>query len=300
MSFSPAHKVEIPPVRLVVVGNEPDTVAKLGDSRIEQFLDLKDIAPKTKKTYEQQLRWFSEWIGKDWLDIHLNNIRSYKLYLERDKELKPNSVALALVTLKGFYRWLIKAGYADFNPLDAVEIPRSPEPEGRNLEQYQVEKLFEALESRGETQERDVAILCLLFYCGMRANEVSKLNVGDYNGVEVIIHEAKHGSSGKVPVNDQTDLALVEYMLKRWQDNGGELSPDEPFFISYSNKTRGQRLGYQGIYYMVKAIAKEAGIEDMHPHRGRHTFASQLIEEGMDAYLAMMLMRQKRLTSSTP
>ena len=68
---------------------------------------------------------------------------------------------------------------------------------------------------------------------------------------------------------------------------------NEPFFISYSNKSRGQRLGYQGIYYMVKAIAQEAGINDVHPHRGRHTFASQLIEEGMDAYLAMTLMRQK-------
>lgn len=110
MSFSSAHKVEIPPVKLVVIGNEPEPVAKLGDSRIEQFLDLKDVAPKTRQTYEQQLRWFSEWVAKDWLEIHLNDIRGYKLYLEQDRGLKPNSVALALVTLKGFYRWLIKAG----------------------------------------------------------------------------------------------------------------------------------------------------------------------------------------------
>ena len=68
-------------------------------------------------------------------------------------------MALALVTLKGFYRWLIKAGYAETNPLDVVEIPRSPEPEGPNVEGFQIERLFEALEGRGETQERDVAIL---------------------------------------------------------------------------------------------------------------------------------------------
>lgn len=103
MSYSPISKVEIPPVKLVVVGNESEPVAKLGDSRIEQFLDdLKDIAPKTRKTYEQQLRWFSHWVDKDWLAVHLNDIRNYKLYLEGDKGLKPNSVALALVTLKGF------------------------------------------------------------------------------------------------------------------------------------------------------------------------------------------------------
>ena len=227
------------------------------------------------------------------MEVHLNDCRGYKLYLEQEKRLRPNSVALALVTLKGFYRWLIKAGYAQTNTLDAVEIPRSPEPEGRNLEAFQVERLFEALESRGETQERDVAILCLLFYCGMRATEVSNLNVGDYNGVEIIIREAKHDSTGRVPANDQTDQAIQEYLLKRWQDNGGSLAEDEPLFISYSNKSWGQRLGYQGIYYMVKAIAQEAGLENIHPHRGRHTFASQLIEDGMDAYLAMQLTRHR-------
>jgi site-specific recombinase XerC len=48
---------------------------------------------------------------------------------------------------------------------------------------------------------RDAAIICLLFFAGFRANEVSGLNVGDYNGVEVMIREAKHDSTGRVPVN---------------------------------------------------------------------------------------------------
>ncbi|QUY45803.1 site-specific integrase [Acaryochloris marina] len=59
----------------------------------------------------------------------------------------------------------------------------------------------------------------------------------------------------------------------------------------YGNK--GQRLGYEGIYKMVKALAQDAGWPDIHPHKGRHTYASQLIENGMDAYLAMTLMRQR-------
>jgi integrase/recombinase XerD len=42
---------------------------------------------------------------------------------------------------------------------------------------------------------------------------------------------------------------------------------------------------------MVKDLAASAGLENIHPHRGRHTFASRLIEDGMDAYLAMQLTR---------
>ena len=43
----------------------------------------------------------------------------------------------------------------------------------------------------------------------------------------------------------------------------------------------------------MKDLAKAAGLENIHPHRGRHTFASRLIEDGMDAYLAMQLTRHR-------
>jgi integrase/recombinase XerD len=52
---------------------------------------------------------------------------------------------------------------------------------------------------------------------------------------------------------------------------------------------------YQGIYSMVKDWAKAAGLENVHPHSGRHTFASRLLENGMDAFLAMKLTRHRSI-----
>jgi integrase/recombinase XerD len=291
----------VPLVKLVVVqpqGQVPQTeniapIANLRQQRIEQFLDLKDLASRTRKTYAQQLRWFSDWVDKDWQTVNLNDVRRYKLFLEQKRQLKPNSVALALSSLKSFYTWLKLAGYVVENPMTAVSVPRPAEAEGKNLEGFQVDALVKALESRGETAARDAAIVCLLFFAGLRANEVSGLNVGDYNGVEVLIREAKHDSTGRVPVNRQTDEAIREYLLERWVQTQGALNESDPIFVSVGPKTMGQRLGYQGIYYMVKDLGKAAGLENMHPHRGRHTFASQLIEDGMDAYLAMQLTRHQ-------
>jgi integrase/recombinase XerD len=297
----------VPPVRLVVlqpevVKAEPPAkaphpeyapIGNLRQQRIEQFLDLKDLAPRTRQTYAQQLRWFSDWVDKDWQTINLNDVRRYKLYLEQERQLKPNSVALALSSLKSFYTWLKLAGYVVENPMTAVSVPRPPEAEGKNLEGYQVDALVKALTEQGETATRDAAIVCLLFFAGLRANEVSGLNVGDYNGVEVLIREAKHGSTGRVPVNRQTDEAIREYLMERWIQSQETLSESDPMFVSHSPKTRGQRLGYQGIYYMVKDLGQAAGLENIHPHRGRHTFASRLIEDGMDAYLAMQLTRHR-------
>ncbi len=277
-------KAEAP--AMAIVGN-------LRQQRIEQFLDLKDLAPKTRKTYAQQLRWFSDWVDKDWQTVNLNEVRRYKLHLEQERQLKPNSVALALSSLKSFYAWLKLAGYVVENPMVAVSVPRPAAAESQNLEGFQVDALVKALESRGETAARDAAIVCLLFFSGLRANEVSGLNIGDFNGAEVIIKEAKHDSTGRVPVNRQTDEAIREYLMERWIQSQGALSESDPMFVSHSPKNQGQRLGYQGIYYMVKDLAKAAGLENIHPHRGRHTFASRLIEDGMDAYLAMQLTRHR-------
>jgi integrase/recombinase XerD len=303
MNGSTQVNSQIPAVRLVLVkptDTIPQTpaiapIANLRQQRIEQFLDLKDLAAKTRQTYAQQLKWFSDWIDKDWQEVNLNDVRRYKLYLEQERELKPNSVALALSSLKSFYIWLKLAGYVSDNPMTAVSVPKPSPGKGQNLEGFQVDALVKALEGRGETANRDAAIVCLLFFAGLRANEVSGLNVGDYNGAEVIVREAKHDSTGRVPVNRQTHEAIREYLLERWIQTQEKLSESDPMFVSRSPRTLGQRLGYQGIYYMVKDLAKAAGLENVHLHNGRHTFASRLLENGMDAFLAMKLTRHRSI-----
>jgi integrase/recombinase XerD len=67
----------------------------------------------------------------------------------------------------------------------------------------------------------------------------------------------------------------------------------DPIFVSYSHRNYGDRLGYEGIYKMFKQVAQAAGLPDIHPHRGRHTFISGLVSGKVDAYLGMALTRQK-------
>ncbi|MGR3279403.1 tyrosine-type recombinase/integrase [Acaryochloris marina NIES-2412] len=292
---------DIPPVRLIEFGAEKSevrtvpvkpAVVNLRSQRIEQFLTLKNLAANTRRNYERHLKQFSLWVNKDWHQITMNDLKRYKTYLESGRELKQGSVGAVLIAIKSFFSWLIKAGYIEDNPSAAISIPVTPETEGKNLELFQVEALFEALTDRS-TEIRDRAILCLMIYAGLRAEEISLLNAGDYNGVEITIRQAKHGSVGKVPVDDLTDQALRANLQIRMREGGQGLSAEDPMFVSTSHRNKGQRLGYEGIYKLVKALAQDAGWPDIHPHKGRHTYASQLIENGMDAYLAMTLMRQR-------
>ncbi|UJB72490.1 phage integrase N-terminal SAM-like domain-containing protein (plasmid) [Acaryochloris sp. 'Moss Beach'] len=190
-----AQRSDIPPIRLVEFGTEkPEAsqplekpplskpaVGNLRQVRIEQFLTLKNLAANTRRNYERHLRQFGYWVNKDWHQITMNDLKRYKTYLESGRQLKQGSVGAVLTALKSFFTWLKKAGYIEGNPGAAISIPVTPETEGKNLELFQVEALFEALEKR-KTQRRDRAILCLMVFAGMRAEEISHLNARDYNG----------------------------------------------------------------------------------------------------------------------
>ena len=286
----------IPIVRLVVVGNDTkvEPIANLRLQRIEQFLGTRNLAANTKRNYERQLRYFIDWLDRDWHMVTLNDLKNYKTHLE-DKNLELGSIGAYITSVKSCFTWMVKAGYLEKNPAAALEIPVTPDAQGKNLESHTVTALFDALPSRGHAETRDRAILCLLVYAGLRAQEISSLNVGNYNGVEVNIVQAKHGSVGLVPVDAETHAALVEYLMMRWIETQENLGQDDPWFVSYSNRNQGARLSYEGIYKIIKDLAKTAGLTDVHPHRGRHTFISNMVENGVDAYLAMELSRQRSL-----
>jgi len=261
-------------------------------------------------------------------------VTRYKDYLEKatihdpktgktKQQLSTNSVALAVRSLKSFFGWMQHAYYITENPTLAVSAPSEPEPESKELTDTQVTMLYAALERRGHLRLRDTALLAVLSH-GLRAEEASHLNVEDYDGDRLHIRKAKHGSTGKVPVDRAAQTAIDAYL--KWRcEQGDRLAADTPLLLNYSRNpsVQGNRLSYDGIYLVVKQLGQLAvevaleqfseksekySVEDLvgwevaaltqiHPHQLRHTFASTLVLGGMDAYLAMALTRHQSLSA---
>ncbi len=268
--------------------------------RVEEFLTAKAIAPNTKKAYERELRRLTKWTDKAWYDINSRDIANYKRYLEQlqdskgKSQLSPATVAAALTTLKSFFKWLVTSHYISENPTVAVSIPPQKKPQPQHLEDEEVEALYDALEYRGEMLRRDTAILAVLEH-GLRADEVSQLNLGDYDRERVYIRQAKHDSTGWVPLSDAAAAAVNSYLEQRRQQGEKLDDPATPLFLSHSPKPKlkGQRLGYDGIYKMIRELGELAGVAECHPHRLRHTFATRLVLMGIDSYLARKLTRHE-------
>lgn len=269
--------------------SEPPT--DLRQLRVEEFLQARSLQPKSCKAYQRDLHLLMNWTDTGWNQVTRRQVAQFKQYLLEEKRLAPNSVNRTLQTVKTFFKWLVRSGYITTDPTTEIQQERVPEPKAKDLEKAEVALIYAAIEQR-PWKDRDRALWTVLLH-GLRAEEVSNLNIADYTGQELVIRQAKHDSTGEVPLTVEGKTDLDTYLQWMATQQGNSLSPDQPLFVSFSPRSRGQRLTYWGIRQIVDQLAIATGI-DLHSHRGRHTFATRLVVDlEMDPTLAMELTRHR-------
>ena len=299
--------------------------------RVEEYFQARSLADNTQKAYRRELKRFLAWTDRAWSDLTPRQIAQFKTYLQ-GQNLSANSINRALTALMSFFEWF-RLAYPEqiaHDPTIAVEMERVPLPPARDLSEIEVAALYLALEERGETEVRDRALFAVLSH-GLRAEEVVNLNVEDYDGVRLTIREAKDDSTGTVPLSRQAREQVNTYLVQRRSEEG-DLPTDAPLFLSYGRNRIGNRLGYQGLYYVVKSLGKIAAeqaqlalerqqkieleeikfdpqdkwvqfsptelnqvlaLVNVHPHQLRHTFATGLLLRGIESLHARTLTRHK-------
>ena len=289
------------------VATESETAKPLEGDWVDEFLCDREIRSNTKKAYLRQLRGFQIWCKfKHWDEVSDIDIRDYKAHL-KDKPTKSGKVGLsaasinqAIATLQSFFKWLTTKRYVTYNPMLNIEkVPDTPS-EPKDMEVAAVRQLAEGLEYRGQREQlsvRDEAIFEVLKH-GLRAEEVSKLDTDDYKKQGIRIIDAKWGSDGWVPLSPKARYKLDRY-LDWCVEQGFDIGPGQPLFRNLSRNGYGNRLGYWGIYEMIKDLgAISESTENVHPHRLRHTFGTQLVMSGMPPDYVRKLMRIKSPVTS--
>ena len=260
--------------------------------QIEEFLRQTGKADNTQRTYRGQLLRFAAWCDQSWLDVTPSDIGKYRRELKL-KGLKPTSINHALNTLRSFYQWLRRSnGYPMNRPLptDAINLERQPEPQADHLEADDLSQLWAALELEEKTRVRDRAIVAVLSH-GLRASEASALNVEHWNGRILKVHRSKGQNVSEVPLSREARSYLEAYLEWRRQQSGMfEPLPESPMFLAQDPKSAGQRLGYKGLHRMVKKLGAISGVDDIKPHRFRHTFGTEVTRRGVDPLFGKELM----------
>jgi integrase/recombinase XerD len=247
------------------------------------------------KAYREDLARFMVWTDTAWSNITPRQVAQFKSHLLRTdlttgkRVLADASAKRILQTFKNFMGWMARSGYLDRDLTSEISLPKLVEPEANNLMDKQVQAILNAA-MESSLPERNMALLSVLSH-GLRAQEVSNLNIGDFDGQRLKIREAKADSKGTVQIDLDAQMWLQQY--RQWREAQGVVLDDtSPLFASHSNRNQGQRMGYHAIQKLMKAIAATVGF-DFHAHQFRHTFATNLVLKGMNPYHAMTLTRHK-------
>jgi integrase/recombinase XerD len=270
-----------------------DTTAGL-DGLIERYLsDLKiegGLAGHTLEAYRRDLQKLQSYLKSIGLghptEATRATISGFLGCLGR-MQLSPVSTARCLSAVRGFYRYLYKERLASHNPTATLSPPRRWQRLPKTLTQAQVTRLLDLSyerRSRNERspipeQQRDAAMIELLYATGLRVSELVGLEVSHVNlGVGYVLATGKGAKQRVVPIGDMARMKLVEYLdLARPALMRSRRCPN--LFVT----RRGQKMTRQGFWKLLRMRARLAGItQSISPHMLRHSFATHLLDRGAD------------------
>jgi integrase/recombinase XerD len=197
----------------------------------------------------------------------------------RDSGLGSRSRARHLVTLRGFYRFLVQEKVLEANPAQLVDLPKTGRklPHVLNLEE--VIRLLDSPDASKPLGLRDAAMLELLYAAGLRVSELVTVGITDVDLEACFVRVLGKGSKERVvPIGQEAKKKLDDYLSSaRPALLRGKLS-------SFLFVTRpGRPMTRQGFWKLFKRYARKAQISpNITPHTIRHSFASHLLERGAD------------------
>lgn len=194
---------------------------------------------------------------------------------------KRTTIARKLSALRSFFHFLENNGLIWSNPAADISTPK----QGKYIPTYlPVDDMFRLLEGPDKKKPlglRDLAVLEVLYSCGIRVAELVGLNLSSIDFEQRLVKVIGKGNKERVvPIGRQALQAIMMYKeaTHSLRKNRRE-DRDQPLFINY----RGSRLSTRSIRTIVKKYTRGCGLmSEVTPHSLRHTFATHLLDGGAD------------------
>ena len=197
----------------------------------------------------------------------------------RERGLSARSVARAVHASRGLFRFAVREGRIEADPMENLKAPRAFKALPRFLTPAQIEALLAAPDVSTPVGLRDRAILEVLYATGLRVSELIGLRTADLDlQVGLLTCFGKGRKERLVPLG-QMARGWVERYLAEARDRLARGRSLPILFLS----NRGGRLSRMGLWGIVRRHAVKAGVQSvLTPHVLRHSFATHLLERGAD------------------
>ncbi|GAP05917.1 site-specific recombinase XerD [Anaerolinea thermolimosa] len=258
-------------------------------------------SPQTLNQYQWALDMLIRFSDMPLQQVTTDDLRRFLAAVQENPRLSPTSVFHVWKAIRALFKWTSSEGLSD-RPDKALTKPRFAYREILPLSEDEVKALLKAVErttpSQGKrksftmpraTAHRDRAIIMLLLDTGIRASELCRLTVKDIDLNNGTITVRPHLSGVKsrprvIPIGNATQKALWLYLARR-NENDGAL-----FFTR-----EGRPFDRVSLRHLLVRLGDRAGVQNVHPHRFRHTFAIQYLRNGGDVFTLQRILGHSTL-----
>ncbi len=258
------------------------------DTLLQRYFDFlkleKGLSPNTLAAYGHDLSFFANFVAQRKTKVTAivaSDIIDHLMQLS-DHHLKARSMARHLISLRGFFKFLIKERVIAKNPLSLVELPKAGRKLPRFLSLEQVEKILSLSTPTEKLSPEDVrnqTMIEVLYATGLRVSELVSVSVDNLNLQQGFLKTMGKGSKERmVPLGKISTQAIQNYLTQAREVLRKNRSSAALFLTR-----RGKGMTRQMFWKILQKKATMAGIrEKVSPHMLRHSFATHLIQRGAD------------------
>jgi len=283
-------------------------LSELMDSYIEALKTQKGYSEHTVRSYRsdlgQFLRFLKDREGGEKNAEEEPTLASIDFLLIREYfgklfgSAKRTTIARKVSAVKSFFAFLEKRGLIRDNAAADMTAPRQE----KYIPNYlPVDEMFRLLERPDQGRPlglRDLAILELLYSCGLRVSELVGLDIKNIDLDQRLVKVLGKGKKERiVPVGKEAVKAVRHYLEETasLRKKAGRAQGADPLFLN----ARGGRLSTRSVANIVKKYGKEGKLMlDISPHALRHTFATHLLDGGADLRSVQELLGHASLSTT--
>ena len=228
-------------------------------------------------------------------EVNYQDFQNYLSYLN-DLKINARSQSRVISSMRSFFKFLILEKIIKENPTELLENPKT----GKKLPEFltieEIELLVNQIDRSKKEGERNLAIIEVLYGCGLRVTELIELKISEIYWEDGFIRIIGKGNKERlVPLGKIASKHLKIYLNEiRVHQKVKDLFVDHVFI----NKD-GSKISRVMIFKIVKKLTEKAGIQkNISPHSLRHSFATHLVEGGADLRSVQEMLGHQSITTT--
>lgn len=269
-------------------------------TKYQKYLEHeREYSMHTIASYTRDLQDYEQFLKKRKLKTDIRNatqedIEDYLAFLY-GRHLNKNTISRRLSGLRGFYKYLSYEEIIKDSPIRDISNPKKEQYLPKFLSEKELDQIFSICNTDTKVGQRENLIIELLYATGLRVSELVNIKIENIDMINKTIKVVGKGSKERIVIyNNHTAKALKIYLDDAYQDFNKKNSE---YLILNQN---GDRLSSRYVRNIIDNLSRRANLNiKISPHTIRHTFATDMLNEGADLMTVKELLGHESLNTTS-